>query len=53
VTAHRIAAVQITPVAFKDLPIHEQYLTCGITDRDDTGYMRSVDPTYERRTPRW
>ncbi|GAA0902936.1 glucarate dehydratase family protein [Pseudonocardia zijingensis] len=33
--------------------LHEQYLACGITDRDDTGYMRRVDPTYERRTPRW
>jgi glucarate dehydratase len=33
--------------------LHEQYLACGITDRDDTGYMRSVDPAYERRTPRW
>jgi glucarate dehydratase len=33
--------------------LHEQYLACGITDRDDTGYMQRVDPTYERRTPRW
>ena len=33
--------------------LHEQYLACGITDRDDTGYMQRVDPSYERRTPRW
>jgi glucarate dehydratase len=33
--------------------LHEQYLACGITDRDDTGYMQRTDPTYERRTPRW
>jgi glucarate dehydratase len=24
--------------------LHEQYLRCGIRDRDDTGYMRSIDP---------
>lgn len=33
--------------------LHEQYERCGIRDRDDTGYMRSIDPTYERRRPRW
>ncbi|WP_392667589.1 glucarate dehydratase family protein [Streptomyces sp. LN785] len=33
--------------------LHEQYLTCGLRDRDDTGYMRSIDPTYEKKTPRW
>jgi glucarate dehydratase len=33
--------------------LHEQYLACGITDRDDTGYMQRIDPAYERRTPRW
>jgi len=33
--------------------LHEQYLACGITDRDDTGYMKRVDPTFERRNPRW
>ncbi|MGV0815441.1 glucarate dehydratase family protein [Mycolicibacterium boenickei] len=33
--------------------LHEQYLRCGITDRDDTGYMRSVDPSFEAISPRW
>ncbi|MFI0354831.1 glucarate dehydratase family protein [Actinomadura sp. 9N407] len=33
--------------------LHEQYVECGIRDRDDTGYMRSVDPSYELRKPRW
>lgn len=33
--------------------LHEQYLTCGIRTRDDTGYMRRIDPSYERREPRW
>ncbi|MFG1811961.1 glucarate dehydratase family protein [Streptomyces sp. NPDC049040] len=33
--------------------LHEQYVRCGLRNRDDTGYMRSIDPTYEKRTPRW
>ncbi|MEV0226809.1 glucarate dehydratase family protein [Streptomyces sp. NPDC050704] len=33
--------------------LHEQYLTCGIRARDDTGYMKRVDPTYKLRKPRW
>jgi glucarate dehydratase len=33
--------------------LHEQYLRCGIRDRDDTGYMRSVDPTFAAVSPRW
>jgi glucarate dehydratase len=33
--------------------LHEQYLRCGLRNRDDTGYMRRVDPGYERRQPRW
>jgi glucarate dehydratase len=33
--------------------LHEQYLRCGIRDRDDTGYMRTVDPDYETVSPRW
>jgi glucarate dehydratase len=33
--------------------LHEQYLTCGLRNRDDTGYMRRVDPSYERVQPRW
>jgi glucarate dehydratase len=33
--------------------LHEQYVKCGIKNRDDTGYMRRVDPSYERKEPRW
>lgn len=33
--------------------LHRQYLECGIRQRDDTGYMRRIDPAYERKTPRW
>jgi len=33
--------------------LHEQYLACGLRNRDDTGYMRSVVPGYERMQPRW
>ncbi|CAN7645109.1 glucarate dehydratase family protein [Mycolicibacterium frederiksbergense] len=33
--------------------LHEQYLRCGIRDRDDTGYMRTVDPNFELASPRW
>ncbi|MEQ3549166.1 glucarate dehydratase family protein [Pseudonocardia nematodicida] len=32
---------------------HEQYLRSGITDRDDTGYMKTIDPSYELVKPRW
>jgi glucarate dehydratase len=33
--------------------LHEQYLRCGIRDRDDTGYMRSIAPDYRAISPRW
>jgi len=33
--------------------LHEQYLDCGLRNRDDTGYMQRVVPSYERRQPRW
>ena len=33
--------------------MHEQYLTCGITARDDTTYMRRFDPSFAARRPRW
>lgn len=26
--------------------LHEQYLTCGLHDRDDTGYMRTIHPDF-------
>lgn len=33
--------------------LHEQYLACGLRNRDDTGYMRRFVPGYERKQPRW
>jgi len=33
--------------------LHEQYLECGTRDRDDTGYMQSIDPSYRAVSPRW
>ncbi|HVT66163.1 MAG TPA: glucarate dehydratase family protein [Trebonia sp.] len=33
--------------------LHEQYLACGLRNRDDTGYMRRIVPGYERKQPRW
>jgi glucarate dehydratase len=33
--------------------LHEQYLACGLRNRDDTGYMQRVVPSYQRRQPRW
>lgn len=33
--------------------LHEQYVRCGIRDRDDTGYMQSIDSQYRAISPRW
>ncbi|UWE10039.1 glucarate dehydratase family protein [Actinacidiphila bryophytorum] len=33
--------------------LHEQYVRCGLRERDDTGYMQRIDPSYERKSPRW
>lgn len=33
--------------------LHEQYVRCGLRDRDDTGYMRDIDPSFEAISPRW
>jgi glucarate dehydratase len=33
--------------------LHEQYLSCGLRNRDDTGYRQRLDPAYERKQPRW
>jgi glucarate dehydratase len=33
--------------------LHEQYLGCGIRRREDTAYMRTVEPDYSPRTRRW
>ncbi|HEY0644281.1 MAG TPA: enolase C-terminal domain-like protein [Nocardioides sp.] len=33
--------------------LHEQYLTCGVRRREDTVYMRSIQPGFEVNTSRW
>ncbi|GAA3710795.1 glucarate dehydratase family protein [Gordonia hankookensis] len=33
--------------------LHQQYIDCGIRDRDDTGYMQSIDPSFANTCPRW
>ncbi|GGF20289.1 glucarate dehydratase family protein [Williamsia phyllosphaerae] len=33
--------------------MHQQYLDCGIRDRDDTGYMQSIEPGFVNSSPRW
>jgi glucarate dehydratase len=33
--------------------LHERYLSCGLRNRDDTGYMQRFNPGYERKQPRW
>ncbi|KRB75356.1 glucarate dehydratase [Kitasatospora sp. Root187] len=43
--------VRLDPDALARL--HENYLRCGIRERDDTGYLRSIDPTFEKRRPKW
>jgi glucarate dehydratase len=43
--------VQIDPEALARL--HEQYLACGIRQRDDLGQMRRYDPSFNGVTPRF
>ncbi|WP_327256581.1 glucarate dehydratase family protein [Streptomyces sp. NBC_01244] len=43
--------VRLDPDALARL--HENYLRCGVRERDDTAYMRTFDPSYEKRRPRW
>jgi glucarate dehydratase len=33
--------------------LHEQYLSCGLRSRDDTGYMRRFQPEFERKLGYW
>ncbi|MFI7425192.1 glucarate dehydratase family protein [Nonomuraea sp. NPDC049684] len=33
--------------------MHEQYETCGIRARDDTTYMRRIEPSFSAKIPRW
>ena len=33
--------------------MHEDYRTCGIRERDDTGYRQRFEPGFTKRRPRW
>jgi glucarate dehydratase len=33
--------------------LHENYVRCGIRERDDTSYRRRFEPGYQKRRPRW
>ena len=33
--------------------LHEQYLKCGVAERDDTAYRQSFDPSFSAELPRW
>jgi len=33
--------------------LHEQYLACGITERSDTRYMQTFNPSFNADLPRW
>jgi glucarate dehydratase len=33
--------------------LHENWVRCGIRERDDTGYRARVEPGYVKRRPRW
>ena len=33
--------------------LHEQWVTCGVRRREDTVYMRSIEPGFEVNTSRW
>lgn len=37
----------------KLLHLHQQYLECGMTKRDDTAYMRKFKPEFSPDIPRW
>ncbi|WP_392749109.1 hypothetical protein [Streptomyces sp. LN590] len=47
--ALRINHVTVNPGALRDPPL----LTCGLRNRDDTGYMQRPHPEYRLRSPRW
>ncbi|EXJ69650.1 glucarate dehydratase [Cladophialophora psammophila CBS 110553] len=33
--------------------LHRQYLDCGLRKRDDTAYMKSFDPEFSAKIPKW
>lgn len=43
--------IELDPQALERM--HQQYLDSGLRQRNDTGYMQSIDPSYELKSPRW
>ena len=43
--------VELDPEALDKL--HRQYLSCGITQRNDTRYMQQFNPSFDGKVPRW
>ncbi|HTT59198.1 MAG TPA: glucarate dehydratase family protein [Acidimicrobiales bacterium] len=43
--------VELDPDALAHL--HEQYLNCGLTERNDTRYMQAIEPSFRAELPRW
>ncbi|MFJ8431306.1 glucarate dehydratase family protein [Kitasatospora sp. NPDC094019] len=43
--------VRLDPDALARL--HENYLRCGVRERDDTAYRARFEPGYRKRRPRW
>lgn len=33
--------------------LHEQYLSCGVRERNDSRYRQSIEPHYDPSVPRW
>ena len=33
--------------------LHEQYVACGVRERNDSRYRQSIEPTYDPSVPRW
>ncbi|MGO2034940.1 MAG: glucarate dehydratase family protein [Brevibacterium sp.] len=33
--------------------LHQQYLDCGLTERNDTEYMRTIEPDFDASLARW
>ncbi len=33
--------------------LHEQYLACGLRERNDSRYRQSIEPAYDPSVPRW
>ncbi|MFF5275243.1 hypothetical protein [Streptomyces sp. NPDC000133] len=52
VRAPRTPGLGIEPDRDALARLHEQYPTCGLRNRDDTGYMQRLHPECRLRSPR-